>query len=302
MSTALKSAIESNNPDAVRDALSTVNDINAKLFDGKSAVTLACELGADQALEALLEAKAKVQGKYSEHPFAIAAEQQHRKVMQVLFDRKKSPQEALDNALTRTIREGRADTLQFMLRQFKPPVTMVTIMIAGQFRHPAVIRALAAAGADMNMVGTIQRKRTPALHIVARTGSIETIRAMVECGANINARDEWGATPLMSLADACPELDRQVAGYLDYQERLQQRVKEQPERAEEILNSPAAKQPRPPSAEEAIRAILDLGADAALKDNEGNDALDCYRFQCRRSKHTPENPKVIKILQKAGAK
>ena len=81
------------------------------------------------------------------------------------------------------------------------------------------------------MVGTIRANGLPRLHIVARTGSIETIRAMVECGANINAGDEWGATPLMSLADACPELDRQVAGYLDYQERLQQRAKEQPERA-----------------------------------------------------------------------
>ena len=90
VSIALKSAIESNNPDALRDALSTVSDINVKLFNGKSAVTLACELGADQALDALLEAKAKVQGKHSEHPFVIATEHQHHKVMQVLFDRKKA--------------------------------------------------------------------------------------------------------------------------------------------------------------------------------------------------------------------
>ena len=301
MSTALKSAIESNNPDAVRNALTTVTDINGKLFDGQTAVALACTLGADQALDALLEAKAKVQGKHSEHPFVIAAEHQHHKVMQVLFDRKKAPEDALDSALYRTIREGRADTLQFMLRQFKPPVTMITIMVAGQFRHPAVIRTLAAHGIDLNIVGTIERKRTTAMPIIVGTSDIETMRAMVECGGNVNARDDWGVTPLMALADAAPELDRQVAGYQHYQDRLRERAKEQPERAQEILNSPAAKQPCPPSAEEAVRALMDFGADATLKDNEGNDALDYYRFQCRRSKQSPENPKLIEILQKAGA-
>lgn len=302
MSVALKSAIESNNPAAVRDALGDVKDINAKLFDGQTAMTLACKLGADRALDALLEAKAKVQGKHAEHPFVIAAEHQHHNVMQVLFDRKKMSEDAVDSALFRTIREGRANTLEFMLRQFKPPVTMVRIMIAGQFRHPALIRIMAAHGADLNMLGTIQRKQTPALLIVVRTGHIETIRAMVECGANVNARDQLGGTPLMELADAAPELDRQLAGYHDYQQRLRERAKEQPQRAEEILNSPAAKQPQPPSAEEALRALLDLGADATLKDNEGNDALDYYRFQCRLSKHTPETPNVIEVLQKAGAK
>jgi ankyrin repeat protein len=302
MSAALKTAIEANNPAAVRDALGSVKDVNAKLFDGKSAVALACEIGADQALAALLEAKAKVQGKHSEHPFVIAALGQHHKVMQILFDRKKMTEDALDTALFRIIREGRADTLEFMLRQLKPPVPMTTIMMAGQFRHPALIRVLAAAGIDMNTIGTIDHRQTPALHIVIRAGDLETIRAMVECGANINARDEWGRAPLMKLADGAAELDRQVEGYHDYQERLQQRAKEQPERAAEILNSPAAKQPRPPSAEEALRAALDFGADATLKDNKGNDALDYYRFQCSRSKDTPESPKVIEVLQKAGAK
>jgi ankyrin repeat protein len=302
MSAALKSAIESNDPTAVRDALADVKDVNAKVFDGQTAVSFACHIGADQALRALLEAKAKVQGKYAEHPFVIAALHQHHHVMQVLFDRKKTPDDAMNYALNRIIREGLAETLEFMLRQFKPPVTMDTIMIAGQFGHAALIRILGEHGADLNMEGSIGRKRTPALHIVVRTGHIETIRAMVECGAQVNARDQGGVTPLMELADAAPELDRQLAGYHDYQLRLRERAKEAPQRAEEILNSPAAKQPPPPSAEEALRALLDLGAEGGLKDSEGNDALDYYRFQCRRSKQTPEAPTVVEVLQRAGAK
>ena len=111
MSVTLKAAIETHDPATVREALKSVPDLNAKLFGNKNAVALACELDAEQALEALLEAKAKVQGKHAEHPFVIAAEHQRHKVM---------------------------------------------------------------------------------LHLVVRTGDIETIRAMVECGADINARNERG--------------------------------------------------------------------------------------------------------------
>src|SRR5205085_223658 len=79
-----------------------------------------------------------------------------------------------------------------------------------------------------------------------------------------------GVTPLMSLCDGAAFIDSQVVGYHQYQERLRERVKEQPERAEEILNSSVAKMPCPPSAAEVVRVLLDLGADATLKDNEGN--------------------------------
>src|SRR5690349_7483031 len=165
MSAPLKAGIETNNPAAVREALKSVEDINAKLFGSKNAVALACELGADEALAALLEAKAKVQGKHGEHPFADAAEHQRHAVMQLLFDRKKVSEDAMESALTRTIRAGRDETLQFMLRQFKPAITMGTILLAGQSRHPDIIRSLAAAGVDMNTTG---KDRTSGLHLVVR--------------------------------------------------------------------------------------------------------------------------------------
>ena len=251
------------------------------------------------ALEALLDAKAKVQGKYTEHPFVIAAKHERQAVMQLLFDRKKVSEDAMETALSRTVREGRNETLRFILRQFKPPITFSTILLAGQFRHPDIIRSLAAAGVDLNTTG---KEQASALHRVVRTGDIATIRAMVECGADINARDDRGTTPLMELADGAFELDRQIAGYHQYQERLKERAREQPERAEALLNSPAAKQPCPPSGEEVIGVLLELGADATLKDNEGSDATDYYRFERRRYRGTEDNPKVIDILRSAGAK
>src|SRR5579859_6681261 len=295
MSASLKAGIETNDPAAVREALKSVEDINAKLFGHKNAVALACELGADQALAALLEAKAKVQAKHGEHPFAVAAEHQRHAVMQLLFDRKKVSEDAMNSALTRAVREGRDETLRFMVRQFKPGISMGTILLA---RDPEMIRSLAGAGVDMNTTG---KDRTSALHFVVRTGDIETTRAMVECGADVNARNERGVTPLMKLADGAFEFDRQIAGYHQYQERLKERAREQPERAEEILNFPATKRPCPPSGDEVIRVLLELSADATLKDNEGNDAIDYYRFERRRIKGTEDSPKVIDLLQSAGA-
>jgi uncharacterized protein len=229
MSAALKIAIETNDRDAVRGALGSVPDLNARLFEGKSAVAVACGLGADRALEALLDAKAKVQGKHSEHPFVIAAEHQRHAVMQLLFERKKVGADAMENALTSTIHKGRNETLQFMLRQFKPPITFGTILLA--CRHRQMIRTLAAAGVDLNTTG---KDGSSALHLVVRNGDIETIRALVEYGADINARNDRGVTPLMSLADGALEFDRQIAAYHQFQERLKERVREQPQRAEEM--------------------------------------------------------------------
>ena len=60
MSAELKAAIERNDPAAVRAALESISDVNAKLFSGKNAVVVACEVGAERALEVLLDAKAKV--------------------------------------------------------------------------------------------------------------------------------------------------------------------------------------------------------------------------------------------------
>jgi truncated hemoglobin YjbI len=59
---------------------------------------------------------------------------------------------------------------------------------------PQVARALVSAGADVNACGGIT-KATP-LHMAARRGSVEIARALLDCGAAIEARDRNGTTPL----------------------------------------------------------------------------------------------------------
>jgi truncated hemoglobin YjbI len=57
-----------------------------------------------------------------------------------------------------------------------------------------VVRALVRAGADVNACGGLTRA-TP-LHMAARRGSVGIAGALLECGAEIDARDSKGDTPL----------------------------------------------------------------------------------------------------------
>lgn len=58
---------------------------------------------------------------------------------------------------------------------------------------PAIVRALVKAGANVNASGGVT-KATP-LHMAARRGHLEIAKALLERGANPNARDTKGDTP-----------------------------------------------------------------------------------------------------------
>jgi len=57
-----------------------------------------------------------------------------------------------------------------------------------------VVRALAQAGANVNTLSGV--KRCSALHMAARRGNVAVAEALLECGANIEARDSMGDTAL----------------------------------------------------------------------------------------------------------
>jgi len=57
-----------------------------------------------------------------------------------------------------------------------------------------IVRALVRAGADVD--ARSDSKRCTPLHMAARRGNTEVAAALLECGADINARDKTGDTPL----------------------------------------------------------------------------------------------------------
>jgi len=57
-----------------------------------------------------------------------------------------------------------------------------------------VVRALVDAGANVNAHTGV--KRCTALHMAARRGNVAVAKALLECGANIEARDSMGDSPL----------------------------------------------------------------------------------------------------------
>jgi truncated hemoglobin YjbI len=57
-----------------------------------------------------------------------------------------------------------------------------------------VVHALVRAGANVHASGGVQR--CTALHMAARRGNVDVARALLDCGAGVEARDRSGDTPL----------------------------------------------------------------------------------------------------------
>ena len=98
-----------------------------------------------------------------------------------------------------------------------------------------------------------------------KTITPETIADYVAKGADVNARNEWGATPLhvAGASNAPPEV-------FDVLVRLGADVNAKNENGSTPLHRAAALNPNP----EVIDALLDAGANAKLRDNDGKLPAD----------------------------
>lgn len=82
---------------------------------------------------------------------------------------------------------------------------MTAVMLAAQYNHcVAVLNALIAAGADIQE--TEPKYRSNALHLAANsTKNAKVIEALINAGANIDARNYLGETALIMAVNSNPE-------------------------------------------------------------------------------------------------
>jgi ankyrin repeat protein len=100
-----------------------------------------------------------------------------------------------------------------------PPGGPMALMNAAMYGNAAVVKLLLAKGVDVNSVsppaiaevknGPIAIGNLTALLVAVAPGNVDTVRALLDAGANINAQDVRGMTPLM-LAVATDHPNRDI--------------------------------------------------------------------------------------------
>jgi hypothetical protein len=88
-----------------------------------------------------------------------------------------------------------------------PQIPMTPLLAAVVNKQRPAAERLLGGGADPNLVHS--RFGTP-LHAVAGAGDVEMLQLLIEHGADVNARNAQGQTPLQMLAATRPALDRLV--------------------------------------------------------------------------------------------
>lgn len=140
---------------------------------------------------------------------------------------------------------------------------------------PAACRALLKHGAN---VDATDKNGTTPLMIAAMDGSVDTLKVLLEYKANINATDAAGRTPLI-LAVLSAE-DKATVSLADVS----------PTAAEKIRPTVIKSMTEYPDVVGTVRVLLENGADLTVKDKNGKTAKDYAT-----------DPEVIKLLDAASA-
>ena len=185
---------------------------------------------------------------------------------------------ALDHARENEKLKG-TDALKLLEERTNSSPTEDLLAIAGN-AGPEKVRQLIQAGADVNAKN--KDGWTPLMIAAALNSNPEVLKVLLEAGADVNAQKEDGVTPLMVAAiKNTPEvLKVLIEAGADVNAKDTDGLTP--------LMLAAQHNPNP----KALTALLEAGADAKTKNNEDKTALDYARMN-EKLKDTP----ALKLLE-----
>jgi ankyrin repeat protein len=196
MSKALKEAIEANDPEAVSKALKGVKDLNRKLPGAKAPLVYASERGAVKVLEPLVKAGAMAEKRNTfpgDTPFAAAATHKQFEGMKELLRLNQVSNPTIDHVWHNAAMNGKADVLEFVLANLKPEITIEWFELATKPANGAEqLKLLLKYGGNLKGRYKIDGSENATLLHDLVGPKVPIIRTLIECGAEINARDSLG--------------------------------------------------------------------------------------------------------------
>jgi ankyrin repeat protein len=224
--TALVDAVKNQDSEAVRALLKQHVDVNAPEADGTTALHWAAHWGDLEALDALLRegANATALNRYGATPLSEAVRIAGGPLIEKLLKAGADPNTLVtsqaETVLMKASRDGNVDAVKVLLdhgaevnakENFRG---QTAVMWAAAEGHADIVNLLAMHGADLNLrsydrdttipkmaAGTpaapIARGGLTALLFAARQGEIETVKALLDAKADVNAVDSDGNNALV---------------------------------------------------------------------------------------------------------
>lgn len=183
-------AEESNPKEVIRQILSKDVKVNESGRNGKTPLSMACEIGSLEIIQWIVDKGADVNafGKYGRPPLFAAISQGNVEIVRYLFEKGAKPN--LEEP------EWIRDCTNFFLpNTFKTWPTPFTSAVSYHFLkkswrpNPEMLRLLHKYQADINKLG--QDRKNP-LHYAAESGDLDTVKLLIELGADPSIKTSIG--------------------------------------------------------------------------------------------------------------
>lgn len=190
----LVEAAKSQNQSKVRAVLDRKADVNARAEDGSTALLWAAHWNDLKTAELLVRARAdaNIANDFGMTPLAQACTNGSAAIVDLLLKAGANPNTAIgtgETPLMTCAGTGNVDAVRMLIARGadvnakEPSQNQSALMWAAAERHPDVVRLLVEAGANLQ---AHTKKGFTALHFAARDGDLDTTRALLALGVNVN--------------------------------------------------------------------------------------------------------------------